>query len=187
MSSITRGQQGVLDAIEGQRVLQPQPELMATQAVVRRAVHAPLAQDVAQAKIALAQDGSVQRPGGVFLPRGPLTSHQAKTLLEVGGRLVAEDLRPFQTAINQLGAPILTFDRLVTLLEQAMAQQVPGEVQVEAERLESFYRPLWSMVNDLLPDIASTHPGSHPSATILAAGIAAVIGSSCYDSPRKRG
>ncbi|MEC5218729.1 hypothetical protein RCH09_003703, partial [Actimicrobium sp. GrIS 1.19] len=114
----------------------------------------------AQAHIALAQDGSVQRPSGVFLPRGPLTSHQAKTLLEVGGRLVAEDLRPFQTAINQMGAPILTFDRLVTLLEQAMAQQVPGEVQVEAERLESFYCSLWSMVNDLLPDAANQTPAT---------------------------
>lgn len=117
----------------------------------------------AQAHIALAQDGSVQRPSGVFLPRGPLTSHQAKTLLEVGGRLVAEDLRPFQTAINQLGAPILTFDRLVTLLEQAMAQQVPGEVQVEAARLESFYRPLWSMVNDLLPEAANQTPATNPA------------------------
>jgi len=117
----------------------------------------------AQAHIALAQDGSVQRPSGVFLPRGPLTSHQAKTLLEVGGRLVAEDLRPFQTAINQLGAPILTFDRLVTLLEQAMAQQVPGEVQVEVARLESFYRPLWSMVNDLLPEAANQTPATNPA------------------------
>jgi hypothetical protein len=116
----------------------------------------------AQAQITLAQDGSVQRPSGVFLPRGPLTSHQAKTLLEVGGRLVAEDLRPFQTAINQLGAPILTFDRLVSLLEQAMAQQVPGEVQVDAERLESFYRPLWSMVNDLLPEAANQTPATNP-------------------------
>ena len=117
----------------------------------------------AQAHIALAQDGSVQRPGGVFFPRGPLTSHQAGALLEVGGRLVAEDLRPFQTAINQLGAPILTFDRLVTLLEQAMAQQVPRSVQVEAARLESFYRPLWSMVNDLLPDAANPTPATNPA------------------------
>lgn len=92
----------------------------------------------AQAQITLTQDGSVQRPSGVFLPRGPLTSHQAKTLLEIGGRLVAEELWPFQTAINQLGAPILTFDRLVALLEQAMAQQVLGELQVEADRLETF-------------------------------------------------
>lgn len=115
------------------------------------------------AHIALTQDGSVQHPSGVFLPRSPLTSHQAKTLLEVGGRLVAEDLRPFQTAMNQLGAPILTFDRLVNLLEQAMAQQVPGEVQVEEARLESFYRPLWSMVNDLLPEAATQNSGTNPA------------------------
>lgn len=114
------------------------------------------------AKIALAQDGSVLSPSGVFLPRGPLTSHQAKTLLEVGGRSVTEDLRPFHTAINQMGAPILTFDRLVGLLQQAMAQLVPGEVQVEAERLESFYRPLWSMINDLMPDAANQTPAINP-------------------------
>ncbi|AOW15537.1 hypothetical protein LPB72_07195 [Hydrogenophaga crassostreae] len=117
----------------------------------------------ALAHIALAQDGSVQRPDGVFLPRGPLTTQQANTLLEVGGRLVAEDLRPFQTALNQLGAPILTFDRLVNLLEQAMAQQVPGERQVEAKRVDSFYLPLWSMVNDLLPDAANQTPGTNPA------------------------
>lgn len=117
----------------------------------------------AQAQITLTQDGSIQRPSGVFLPRGQLTSHQAKTLLEIGGRLVAEELRPFQTAINQLGAPILTFDRLVPLLEQAMAQQVPGAVQVEADRLETFFRPLWSMVNDLLPDAANQTASTNPS------------------------
>lgn len=111
----------------------------------------------AKAKIALAHDGSVQRPDEVFLPRSTLTSHQAKMLLEIGGRVVAEELRPFQTAMNQLGAPILTFDRLVFLLEQAMAQQVPGEVQVEAARLDSFYCPLWAMVNDLMPDHTAHH------------------------------
>jgi hypothetical protein len=116
-----------------------------------------------QAHIALAQDGSIQRPDGVFLPRSPLTSHQAKTLLEIGGRLVAENLRPFQIAINQLGAPLLTFDRLVTLLEQAMMVQAPGEVQVEAEKLDNFYLPLWSLVNDLLPDAANQTPATNPA------------------------
>lgn len=117
----------------------------------------------AQAHIALTQDGSVQLPSSVFLPRSPLTSHQAKALLEVGGRLVAEDLRPFQTAMNQMGAPILTFERLVNLLEQAMAQQIAGETQVGEERLESFYRPLWSMVNDLLPEAVTQNPGTNPA------------------------
>jgi hypothetical protein len=108
-----------------------------------------------QANITRAEDGSVQRPSGVFLPRGTLASQQAKALLELGGKLVAEDLRPFQNAINQLGAPLLTFDRLVNLVGQAMAQQALGVVQVEEARLESFYRQLWSMINDLLPEAAN--------------------------------
>ncbi len=116
----------------------------------------------AEAHIALAHDSSVQFPSKVFLPRNPLTSDQAKMLLEVGGRVISEDLRPFHTAINQLGAPILTFDRLVALLEQTMSQQAPGEEQVEEARLESFYRPLWSMINDLLPDTANQAPSANP-------------------------
>jgi hypothetical protein len=112
----------------------------------------------AQANIAQAQDGSVQRPSAVFLPGSPLKSHQAKVLQELGGKLVSEDLRPFHTAINQLGAPILIFERLVNLLEHAMKQQVPGEVRVEEVRLESFYRPLWSMINDLLPEAVTQTP-----------------------------
>lgn len=117
----------------------------------------------AQAHITLAYDGSVQCPSDVFLPRTPLISTQANTLLEIGGRLVAENLRSFQTAINQLGAPILTFDRLVALLEQAMAKVVAGELKIEIERLENFYRPLWGMVNDLLPDATNQTPTNNLS------------------------
>lgn len=116
-----------------------------------------------QAHIALAQDNSIQLPSGVFLPRLPLNEHQAKALLEVGGRLVAEDLRPFQTAMNQAGAPILTLERLVGLLESSMSQQVAGSAEVDEQKLEQFYRPLWSIVNDLLPDSGPSNPSMNPS------------------------
>ena len=116
-----------------------------------------------QAHIALAQDGSIQRPGGVFLPRTPFNEHQAKALLEVGGRLGAEDLRPFKTAMNQLGAPILTLDRLVGLLESSIAQQDAGAKQTDIDKLEHFYRHLWSIVNDLLPETGTTNPDSNLS------------------------
>ena len=122
-----------------------------------------------QAHIALAQDGSVQCPNGVFLPRSPLNEYQAKALLEVGGRLVAEDLRPFQTAMNQLGAPILTLERLVALLESAMAQQVAGATEVDEEKLEHFYRPLWSIINDLLPEAGTANQSTNPSVQRLLA------------------
>ncbi|UOF14479.1 DUF3883 domain-containing protein [Lysobacter capsici] len=116
-----------------------------------------------QAHIALAQDGSLQCPNGVFLPRSPLNEHQAKALLEVGGRLVAEDLRPFQTAMNQLGAPILTLERLVALLASAMVQQAAGATAVDKQKLEHFYRPLWSIINDLLPEVGAANPSANPA------------------------
>jgi len=111
-----------------------------------------------KAHITLAQDSSLQLPSGIFIPRTQLTSQQAKTLLEIGGKLVAADLQPFRTAINQLGAPILTFESLVNLLEKALSMLVAGETIVEDEKLNSFYLPLWSMVNDLLPDAVNHTP-----------------------------
>jgi hypothetical protein len=115
------------------------------------------------AKIVIAQDGSLQRPNGVFLPRSPLNEHQSKALLEVGGRLVSEDLRPFQTAMNQLGAPILTLERLTTLMTSAMAQYVAGATEVDEQKLEHFYRPLWSIINDLLPEAGAADLSTNPS------------------------
>lgn len=103
-----------------------------------------------QARIARAQDGSIQCPRDVFFPDQDLSPSQVKALQEVGGRVVVEELRQFRTAINQLGAPLLTLERLVTLLE-ATLQRVPGVAQVKEERLESFFRSLWGIVNELLP------------------------------------
>jgi len=116
----------------------------------------------AHAQIALTQDGTNQCPSGVFLPRTTFNEHQAKALLEVGGRLVTEELRPFQTAMNQLGAPILTLERLVALMESALAELVAGTTEVEQARLEHFHQPLWSIINDLLPDAGSAAPSMNP-------------------------
>ena len=113
-----------------------------------------------QARIAPAQDGSVHVPSGVFFPDKALNSAQVSALKEVGGQVITEDLRPFRTAVNQLGAPFLTFERLVGLLEQAMPQQTAGVLQVEEDRLEGFYRPLWGMINELFPEAISPPPAT---------------------------
>ena len=117
----------------------------------------------AQSCIVLAQDGSVQCPRCVFLPRAILNPFQAKALQEIGGRIVIEELRPYQTAMNQLGAPILTLERMVNLLEKAMDKQGSGANQVSEQRLENFHRPLWSVVHDLLPEGVTPNPVSNPS------------------------
>jgi len=105
-----------------------------------------------QSCITLAQDGNVHYPRDVYYPDIALNAFQVKTIGEIGGLVVVDQLRPFRNAIIQLGAQLLTFESLVNLLEQAMLQQVAGEIQVDEERLKHFYLPLWSMVNDLLPD-----------------------------------
>ena len=113
-----------------------------------------------RARIVPAQDGSVRQPGEVFLPRNPLTPAQAHALLEIGGRLASEELRPFQNAMGQLQASILTFERVVELLNSTMAS-LSGQVpRVDESTLTDFYRPLWSLVNHLLPESVSPNTGA---------------------------
>ena len=111
------------------------------------------------ARIVPAQDGSVRKPGEVFLPRNPLTTEQANALLDAGGRLASEELRRFQTAMGQLGAHILTLERIVDLLESAMVARAAGATRVDEARLTHFYRPLWSIVDDLLPESVTPNIG----------------------------
>ena len=104
------------------------------------------------ARIVPAEDGSVRQPDEVFLPDSSLTADQTKALLDAGGRLASEDLRPFWTAMEQLGAKKLTLERLVDLLESGLGALTADTSRIDEDRLNAFYRPLWSIVNDLLPD-----------------------------------
>ena len=117
-----------------------------------------------RAHIVRIQDGSVRPPGDVFLPRHPLTTTQAHTLHEIGGRLPSEELRPFQNAMGQLGASVLTLERVVDLLSSAIVPRSGQPTRVDESRLMTFYKPLWSLVNELLPD--SVIPNSIPDRAI---------------------
>lgn len=111
-----------------------------------------------QAHIVVTQDGSAQLPVGVFLTNAPFNEHQVKAFIGVGGKLVAEELRQFRVVMNQLGAPILTLERLVDLLEPALRKDVTGKTEVNPDKLKRFYRPLWSIANDLIPESNSVSP-----------------------------
>ena len=117
-----------------------------------------------RARIVPAQDGSVRRPGEVFLPANPLTTEQASALLEAGGRVTSEELRPFRNAMSQLGASFLTLERLVGLLNSALAPQAGQAALVNENGLADFYKPLWSLVNDLLPE--SISPNTVPDRAV---------------------
>jgi hypothetical protein len=103
--------------------------------------------------IVMTEDNSFHHPDGVFVPRrGPLDANQAEILLKIGGKIVSKELWPFQSVINQLGSQYLTLERLIPLLNSAMGQHIPGESQIEAEQQDCFYMPLWSIINELIPE-----------------------------------
>lgn len=132
-----------------------------------------------QSRIALAQDGTTQPPSGVMLPRSQLNEFQVNALGEMGGRVVIEDLRPYQNALNQLGAPILTLERLTNLMATAFASHEAGVSEIPDQKVEGFYRPLWSIVNDLLPE-SSTQPSSLNPSVHKLLGIPFVVTEDSY-------
>ena len=107
------------------------------------------------ARIVPTQDGTRWRPGDVLLTKKPPSIDQGRVLLEVGGRLAAEELRPFWTAMTQLGAPILSLDHAVDLFDAALEGPSGRESQIDKEKLTGFYEPLWSVVEELIPDTPS--------------------------------
>ncbi len=105
-----------------------------------------------QAHLVQAQDGSVRQPNEVFLPRTRFTNLQVKALLDIGGRLPSEELRRFQTVMEQLGASTLTLERVVGLLDSAMRPRAGAATRIDERTLTDFYEPLWSIVNDLVDE-----------------------------------
>lgn len=103
------------------------------------------------AQIVPTEDGCVRRPGDVYIPPAPLSADQANALLEVGGPVASEELRPFRNAMGQLGARLLTLDRAVGLLERGMPERA-GTERVDDATVARFYRPLWRIVEELLPE-----------------------------------
>lgn len=104
------------------------------------------------AEIALAADDSFQRPSRMLYPKQPPEPQQLAVLQELGGNVIAEVLRPYRNALLALGTAELTFDRLLTLME-ASIEELPEQVEPESpERFESFYLPLWALVEGLFPE-----------------------------------
>lgn len=107
--------------------------------------------------IAMDQDGEFQQPGDVFLPQALFRSEQTDVFKEIGGLLASEKLRSYRTAMGQLGSPILTLERFVNLLSESIKQRPEDEEQISESKAEKFYRPLWSLINDLLPEGATSN------------------------------
>lgn len=116
------------------------------------------------ASIVATQNGKVATPDSTLLPHAaPFSQSQAAALMELGARLASESLRPYRNAVVQLGAQLLTLDRLVSLIGSGLsAAGIRVGDQVAAERIQQFYEPLWSVLDELLPE-----PGAESQAAKL--------------------
>jgi hypothetical protein len=110
----------------------------------------------ANAPIVLAHDKSLRRPNETILPYRPLfTPRQVEVLRGLGGHVAIDSLQTHRNAMNQLGAQILTLDRLLNLIHGGLSGLKAGESEVEPDRVEAFYEPLWAMLADLLPELGT--------------------------------
>ena len=109
--------------------------------------------------VVVQEDDSLRRPNEIILPCGPpFTPRQVVVLRELGGHVAINSLQTHRNAMNQLGAQILTLDRLLNLIEAGLSTLKAGESQATSERVETFYKPLWMMLGDLLPEQGSRSP-----------------------------
>lgn len=109
------------------------------------------------ARIVPAQDGAAYTPGSVLIPPGAaaFSAEQVGALEKLGGRIAIEDLRPYRNALTGLGVQALNFDRLVSLMSEGLAGRTAGTDTVEDEEIKALWEPLWSLVNEMLPEAVS--------------------------------
>lgn len=103
---------------------------------------------VSEAPVVLTQHGEMSLPYEVFYSNIELKDEQVNALLEFGAKIVSNNLRRYQIVLNQLGSPILTFERLIGLLEENLLQY---DERINEKQLNTFYLPLWETIDELFP------------------------------------
>ena len=104
------------------------------------------------AEIVLTADGSRQRPVNVLINKStPLNPDQAAALFKIGGNTPSEALRSFQNCMNKLGADFLNLERLTSLYGASRFATHDTDSEVSSAEIKTFFQPLWSIAEDLLP------------------------------------
>ncbi|SMC73687.1 DUF3883 domain-containing protein [Polynucleobacter kasalickyi] len=108
-----------------------------------------LKESATKSHIVRVSDGSFYIPENVYLTN-KLDIAQINTLQQMGAVVPVEDLRKFRNILIQFGTPILTFERLVNLLEETLANTLIEKVEIK--KFTDFYQPIWKTINELMPD-----------------------------------
>lgn len=108
------------------------------------------------AKIGYSVKEEYKSPSDLLIPRKPLSNQEKLAFHQVGGELINEDLRSHRNAFILLGAKDLTLERFVSIVETPLTSLNDNGGKATKHQLDVLYQPLWSVVHDLLPDVAPT-------------------------------
>ena len=100
--------------------------------------------------IALTVDEKPEHPSSLIMPPAGLESSQIEVLKSLGARLTHEELRRHRNVLLQLGTKELNFERLLSLMESTLPPT--SSTPVPAEKFNSFYIPLWKIIDNLMPE-----------------------------------
>ncbi len=112
------------------------------------------------AEIGYSEKGEYKSTSNLLIPRKPLSRQEVAAFHQLGGELISEDLRPHRNCLVQLGVKELTLDRFVAIAKSSLVPMSAKGDKAITDRIDSFFQPLWTICEGLLPDTES------PSTTV---------------------
>jgi hypothetical protein len=107
------------------------------------------------AEIATDQKNQSQKPSGLWFISGFKPNKQQQDVLhKIGIHLTSDDLQDFTVIYKELGSRRLDFSNFVDYLSHFFLHHHSEKIVSEQE-IGSFYKPLWSIVEELIPDNTS--------------------------------
>ena len=108
------------------------------------------------AEIGYSEKGEYKSTSDLLMPRKPLSRQEVAAFHQLGGELISEDLRPHRNALVQLGVKELTLERFVVVANVSLAAMSAEHDKATTDRVDSFFQPLWTICEGLLPDTESS-------------------------------
>ncbi|WP_323796857.1 protein NO VEIN domain-containing protein [Nisaea sp.] len=90
------------------------------------------------------------------IPPGEATEDEERALTHISVDLVHRTLRPYQNALQALGARRLTLGSVVDALEIWDQSQLDTDTSGSEKAIEEIVRPLWAVTNSLFPQDSKT-------------------------------
>lgn len=109
-------------------------------------------------KIVADYKGQLQKPSNVWFlqkTKAKVSEAQQNALHKIGINLISEELAEFSTIYKELGCQELTFSALTEYLSRFFSSY-NSEQAVSEQEIKDFYKPLWALVEELLPDNVTT-------------------------------